>query len=232
MSYIRSLLPARNHTPFELPKEHGAVAVFSLSTVVSLCLCHTELTAVTSALIMLWLMMMSTHCETLLLIVTALSMLLMCLSGNVPVALLFLLVFLGIAVTQISQAAKDLWWKEIVGLSGAALAPLAVSSLLSGYFQSTILASLAFLASIMTGLCLIHACRPELRVNPLTTALLSLFFWVLLAGLKPMLALVSLLPFCLQVLWILKVKRPHFKQLGLAQGACMTIISLAILFLN
>lgn len=232
MAYIRSQLPARNHAPFELPKEHGAVAVFSMSTVVSLCLCHAELTTVTGALIMLWLMMMSTHYEILLFLMTALSMLLMCLSGKLAVALFSLLVFLGIEVTQTSQAAEDLWWREIVGLSGAALAPFAVSSLLSGNFQSIILASLAFLASIMTGLCLIHVCRPELKVNPMTTAFLSLFFWILLAGLRPMLALVSLFPYCLQVLWILKVKRPYFKQLGLAQAACMTIVSLAILFLH
>ncbi|HNB24007.1 MAG TPA: hypothetical protein PKZ32_16435 [Candidatus Melainabacteria bacterium] len=229
MSYIDLPMPARKYFFFKLPSEHGAVAVFSLATVVSLFLCRAELTPVAGALVLLWLIMMSTHNDKLLFFLTVLSALFMCLFGNSLVALFLFLSFLGIELTKASKAAESLWWREIVGLSGAALAPLVVAGLIAGNLQSILPAALAFLASVMTGIFLIHACRPEMKVSPLPTALFSLVFWIWLACLNSTLTLASLLPYCLQILWILKRKRPYLKQLGLAQAACMTLVSLAIL---
>ncbi|MBX9948255.1 MAG: hypothetical protein K2Y39_03735 [Candidatus Obscuribacterales bacterium] len=232
MSFFRSRLTCTNQPILKLPREHGAVTVFSLATLVSLFLSFGELTRLAWALVLLWLMMVSAYDCKLLFRTTCLSILLMGLCGNLTGALFFLLVFFGIETIKSSHGVRDLWWREILGLSGAALAPLLLNGLILSNFQSTLIACLAFLASVMTGISLIHARKPELNVNPIMTAILSLFLWIWLARLNPILTMACLAPFCLQVLWLFKAVSPSFKQLGIAQAACMTTVSLAVLFLH
>lgn len=232
MPFSGSPLPAPKHRFFELPREHGAVAIFSLATTVSLFLCKEQVTSASGALLLLWLIMMSIHDGKLLCAISMLSMILMFVSGHSSIAIFFVLIFLGIEVTQSNQKAEALWWREIVGLSGAALAPLTIAFLIMGEVQTVLPAALALIASTMTGVCTIHVCRSDLKVNPLATGLLSLFFWIWLAAINSMLALISLIPYLVQIFWIYKIRKPNFKQLGIAQAVSLALVSLAILFLH
>lgn len=231
MSHSVSPLNGRHPWMIWLPREHGAVTVFSFATLISLFLFRGDLAPIAGALLMLWLMMMSLHDQALLFLATVLSTLFMFACGQHLAAGLFLLAFLGLEIMQASTDVDDLWWREIVGLSGAALAPLLITGAISDNLQTVFCAAVALLASILTGLSLIHACRPELRGNPILSAGLSFLLWLSLAALNNRLTIVCLLPYCIQVLWILKRKKLSLKELGLAQAACLGLVSLSILLI-
>ncbi len=216
----------------KVPAERGAVVIFSLSTIVALFYCRSNITEAACALVVVWLMMLSAHNSRLLLAVSFPSIIAMALTGHIAAALFIGFVLLGIEMMQTSAEARHLWWRELIGLAGAGSIPLIAVALMAGEAAALMLAGTALLAAIMTGLCLIHACRPDLKVSPLPSALLSALFWIILEMLNPNLTISCLIPYCAQVLWILKRKRPGFKQLGLAQSACLLWIAASLVFLG
>lgn len=216
----------------KVPAERGAVVIFSLSTIVALFYCRSNITEAACALVVVWLMMLSAHNSPLLLAVSCPSIIAMALTGHIAAALFIGFVVLGIEMMQASAEARHLWWRELIGLAGAGSIPLIAVALMTGEAAPLVLAGTALLAAIMTGLCLIHTCRPDLKVSPLPTALLSALLWVILAVLNPSLTIGCLIPYCVQVLWILKRKKTGFKQLGLAQSACLLWVAASLIFLR
>jgi hypothetical protein len=176
-------------------------------------------------------MMLSAHNSLLLLAVSCPFIIAMALTGHIAAVLFIGFVVLGIVMMQASAEARHLWWRELIGLAGAGSIPLIAVALMTGEAEPLVLAGTALLAAIMTGLCLIHTCRPDLKVSPLPTTLLSALLWVVLAALNPSLTIGCLIPYCVQVLWILKRKKPSFKQLGIAQAVAMLWVSIATILL-
>lgn len=213
------------------PNEHGAVVIFSLSTLVSLLLCQDKAAATAGALLAVWLMMLAVHNSVLLLAIAILAIGSMVFSGYVHAALFIGVVLAGIETIKTSTASKDLWWRELLGLAGAVITPLTITTLVGTDIGTVFPALLSLLAATMTGLCLIHACRPELGVNPMPAAILSLVLWIALAKTDALAAMWCLPPYCLQALWILRCKKPSFKQLGIAQAAAMLWVSGVVILL-
>jgi len=232
MPLSTAVSPKQNPWLLKVPAERGAVVIFSLSTIVALFYCRFNITEAACALVVVWLIMLSAHNSLLLLAVSCPSIIAMALTGHIAAALFIGLVLAGVQMMQVSAEARHLWWRELIGLAGAGSIPLIVVALMAGEAAALMLAGTALLAAIMTGLCLIHTCRPDLKVSPLPTALLSAFLWVVLAALNPILTISCLIPFCAQVLWIWKRKKPGFKQLGLAQSACLLWVAASLIFLG
>lgn len=213
------------------PSEHGAVVIFSLSTIVSLSLCQDNVAATAGALLAVWLMMLAVHNSVLLLSIAFLAIVSMVCSGYVHAALFTGVVLAGIETIKTSAASKDLWWRELIGLSGAVTTPLALTALIGADIGSVSTALLSLLAATLAGMCLIHACRPELGVNALPSAILSFVLWIALAKINALVAMWCLLPYCLQALWLLQRKKPSFKQLGITQAMAMLWVSVATILL-
>lgn len=228
-----SAVSAKERTwTLRFPNEHGAVVIFSLSTLVSLFLCQDKVTASAGALLAVWLMMLAVHNSVLLLAIAILAIGSMVCSGYVHAALFIGVVLAGIETIKTSTASKDLWWRELLGLAGAVITPLTLTALMGTDIGAVVTALLSLLAATMTGLCLIHTCRPELGVNPLPAAVVSFVFWIALAKTNVLAAMWCLPPYCLQALWLLQCKKPNFKQLGIAQSAAMLWVSGAIVLLS
>lgn len=220
----------RNNDPFplKLPREHGAVGVFSLTTLMSLCLCPSNLVGVATGLALLWLMMTAKDNFRLLASISLFSILAFSFTGCPLAAVFVFAVFCALQFLQHSNNAKEFWWREIFGLTGAVLAPLMLTAFLSDASSLLLLAGTCFLAVVFTGVAIIHALRPELKIGPCVTASLALLFWILLAIQNMLLAVLCLLPFLVQGAWIARNPRPGYKELGIAQ-ICSLFFSAAML---
>ena len=215
-----------------LPQEHGAVVTFSIATVLALALSHSNIAAVPTGLILLWLLMLSAHNFVFLFSVSALGAVLLISQGYVLAALFLFAAFLAMETMQERNSGKEFWWRELVGLGGAVIAPFAMTSSISGCFNEMLFACLSLLAGVMTGLFLIHVSRPELKVSPTLTAVLSVVLWAILVALRPQLALVFALPFVVQLCWIRACRKPQYKQLGIAQGISLFWIAASLLLVG
>ncbi|MCC7529137.1 MAG: hypothetical protein IT342_11470 [Candidatus Melainabacteria bacterium] len=228
-----SLLSAKAKTwTLRFPSEHGAVVIFSLSTLVSLFLCQDKVTATALALLAVWLMMLAAHNSVLLLAIALLAIVSLVCCGYAPAALFIAVVLAGIEMVKTRTASKDLWWRELIGLAGAVITPLALTALIGADIGPVFTASLSLLSATLAGMYLIHAWRPELRVNPLPIAILSLVLWIALAKTNALVAIWCLPPYCLQVLLLLLRQKPNFKQLGIAQAVAMLWVSVATILLR
>lgn len=232
MTSNSAISPKDKTWTLKFPNEHGAVVIFSLSTVVSLFLCQDKVTATAGALLAVWLMMLATHNRALLLGIAFLAFVTLACSGYLHAALFIAVALAGIEIIKTSAASKDLWWRELVGLAGAVITPLALTALIGADIRPVFTAFLSLLAATLAGMCLIHASRPELGVNALPTAILSFVLWIALAKTNALVAMWCLPPYCLQALWLLRCLKPNFKQLGIAQAVAMLWVSVATISLS
>ncbi len=228
MTYASSFPFAGKQCSFKLPKEHGAVVVFSLSCIISLLLCRAEPTVAACSEIVLWAMVLSMHQPRQLLVVTALGILVLQLFFGAPLALLIAIVWVGLQATKSSHARNGFWWREAVGMSGVALAPLMVSYLVAGDHSLPLTAAAALLAAVFTGSALIRVSRKETRVNPIPAALLSLVLWLCLTAASPIIAALSLIPYVAQSIWLVQESSPSFKTLGQIQSLSLLWVAAAI----
>lgn len=212
-----------------LPREHGAVAVFSLSTILSLSLCRSHPVCVASSLAILWLMMSAKHSLFLLTVITLVSAFGLQTGGHSIAAIFIFAIFCALLLLQKSDSAKQLWWREILGLAGACCAPLCMTAIVADNYGWIVLTGNCLLAGIMTGLALIHALRSELKVSPLLTASLSFVLWLSLANQNPFLTALCLFPFCMQAVWIAKYPTPDYKALGIAQMCSLSFSAVMLL---
>lgn len=219
------------HWTFQLPREHGAVLVFSLSCIISLLICHTDPLYVAGSQLILWSMILSLHREEQLLIVATIGIIVLQLLSGTSAATWIAVVWAGSHVAR-SSSRKGFWWKEALGLSGSALAPIVLSYLLNGNFMLHLIVLTTLLAAIFTGTAFIRVTHKETGVTPLPTAVFSLILWLCLAATAPVIASLSLIPYVAQSIWILQSPRASFKQLGQAQSLCLcwtaTVIALHV----
>lgn len=220
--------PSSEQLSFKLPREHGAVVVFSLACIVSLLLCRADPIIMVVCELVFWAMMMSLHHPRQLFLIAFLSMLaLQLLSGSI-LAVWIGVVWLGAQTTMWSPTGKIPWWKEALGVSGACLAPLVVSLILTGEPALHSIVALSLLASIFTGSGLVRASRKDVLGDSLRSALLALLLWVCLALASPMTAALSLIPYVAQSAWLAEVTKPSFKQLGQVQCLCLLWVGVVI----
>lgn len=214
---------------FRLPKEHGAVVVFSLACIISLLLCRSEPLIMVICELVLWAMITSLHQPRQLFLIAFLSMLALQLLSGSLLALWIGVVWLGAQVTIWAPNGKIPWWKEALGVSGGCLAPLAVSLLLVGDPALHSLVLSAFLASIFTSSALVRASRKDVLGDPLKSALLALLLWACLVIASPITAALSLIPYVTQGAWLAEVtSRPSFGQLGQVQSLCLLWVAVVI----
>jgi hypothetical protein len=217
---------ACEHWSLRLPKEHVAIVVFSLACVISLLLCRTEPIIITCCQLVLWAMVLSLHHQRQLLLLAMLGMLALHALYGVPLAAWIAVVWAGVQATR--DFSTRFWWREALGLSGAALAPLMVSCILSGDYALHLIAGSALLAATLTGSALTRVSRTDTRVSSIPAALLSLFLWVYLAVTSPITAAIALVPYVAQSVWLIKVSKPSIKQLGRMQSACLFWVATTI----
>lgn len=213
---------------FKLPREHGAVVVFSLACIISLLLCRTDPLGMVAAELVLWAMMMSLDRPRQLLIIALLSMVALQLLYSSLLALWIGVVWLGAQVTTSAVPGKIPWWREALGISGACVAPLVVSLILAGDSGLHIIVAASLLASIFTGSALIRAARKETLENPIRSAILALALWIVLALASPITAALSLIPYVTQSVWLSTEIKPSFKKLGQVQSACLLWVAIVV----
>jgi len=209
-----------------LPRERGAVIVFSLSCLLSLLLSLGDPARTAMADLFLLLMLTSLHDEIQLGVVTAAAAATLTLVAGPLPGLWVSLIWLGIQFTHSRSSRKDMWWQELLGVAGVALAPLVFSCIFSGEVFLHFVAADALLASIFMSSALIRASRRDALVTPMPAMLLSFGLWLLLAYMEPPVAALSLIAYLAQTMWLVRVKRPSFKHLGLVQSACLFWVSL------
>lgn len=217
---------------FKLPKEHGAVVVFSMACLISLLLCRDNLPIIALAEIVLWAMILSLHRPMQLLLITSAGMAVL-FFGPTPLALWIAVVYAGSQVTSSRCSKIDSWLRETLGLTGAILAPIMVSYVVTQDLPLHFTVAAVLVAATLTGTALIRVSHRETGVSPNPVALLSLLLWVSLAAFNSLIIALVLLPYIVQSLWILKVPKPSFKQFGQIQCLCllwvMMILTLHIL---
>lgn len=229
MAFNSSILRTGENFTLKLPKEHGAVGVFSLATILSLSLSQSHVASVACGLAILWLMMTAKDNFLLLATISFLSASILCFAGHPQAAVFVLALFCGLQLMHNKNSAKEFWWREILGLSGAVLVPLLMTALLSGNYRSILIPGNCLLAGVMTGLAIIHASRQELKIHPALTACLSFLLWLLLALQNPLLTGLCLIPFVMQVIWISKGAKPGYKALGILQIGSLFFSSIMLL---
>ncbi len=215
-----------NDRLFLLPREHGAVIVFSLASIGSLLLCRAHLPAMVLAELILWSMILSLHRAKQLLLITVLGSIMLQLFLGTALASWLWVVWAGSRVARSTSFKTGMWWKEGLGLAGSALAPLVVSYMLVGNLPVHLLVACVFVAATLTGAALIRAIHRETHVTPIPAFLLSIVLWICLAAVQPLVVVASLMPFVAQSLWLVSPYKPSFKRLGQVQ--CLTLLWVAI----
>ncbi|MBX9692919.1 MAG: hypothetical protein K2Z81_11090 [Cyanobacteria bacterium] len=212
---------------FKLPKENGAVVVFSMACLFSILLSRDNLPIIALAEIALWAMMLSLHRPRQLLLITFVGMVVL-LSGPAPLSLWIAVVYAGIQVTSSRFSKIDSWLREILGLTGAILAPLMVSYVVTQDLPLHVTVTGVLVAATLTGTALIRVSHRETGVSPNPVALLSLFLWISLAAFNSSIVALVLIPYVVQGLWTSKVPKPSFKQFGQIQCFCLLWVAMIL----
>lgn len=121
-----------------LPKEHGAVVVFSLACIISLLLCRDNLPTMALCEVVLWTMILSLHRSTQLLVITFLGMVVLFLYSPSPLSLWIAVVCAGSRVTSSRSSKIHTWLREVLGLTGAISAPIMASYVIYSRFPSAL----------------------------------------------------------------------------------------------
>lgn len=212
---------------FKLPKEHGAIVVFSMACLISLFLCRDNLPLIALAEVMLWAMILSLHRPRQLLLITFVGMVVF-LFGPAPLPLWIAVVYAGSQVTSSRFSKIDSWIRETLGLTGAILAPIMVSYVVTEDLPLHFTVAAVLVAATLTGTALIRVSHREAGVSPNPVALLSLLLWVSLAAFNSLIIALVLIPYVVQSLWILKVPKPSFKQFGQVQCLCLIWVAMIL----
>jgi len=227
------LSPQGNWLSFKLPREYGAIVVFVLASTISLVLSVKEFAFIACLQLCLWPLILSAHRPQQLLLLTVLAVIILHLLAGLPFALWIAAVAVGIFAVSSSSLRLGALLRELIGLSGAALAPLVFSCLLALTQTSDLslhLSSIfALLAATLTSSTLIYLCRKQRTVALVLLAVLSLFLWLGLSVLSPSVAALSLVAYVLQGLWLVPDAPHSYKQLGQVQSLCLLWVSIAML---
>ncbi|MBX3073326.1 hypothetical protein KF913_05355 [Candidatus Obscuribacterales bacterium] len=213
---------------FKLPKEHGAVVVFAMACLISLLLCRDNLPIIALSEIVLWVMILSLHRPRQLLLITFVGMVVL-LFGPAPLSLWIAVVYAGSQVTSSKISKIDSWLRETLGLTGAILAPIMVSYVVTQDLPLHLTVAAILVAATLTGTALIRVSHLETGVSPNPVALLSLLLWIFLSAFNSLLIALVLIPYIVQSLWILKVPKPSFKQFGQIQCLCLLWVAMILI---
>lgn len=211
-----------------LPKEHGAVVVFSLACIISLLLCRDNLPTMALCEVVLWTMILSLHRSTQLLVVTFLGMVVLFLYSPLPLSLWIAVVCAGSRVTSSRSSKIHTWLREVLGLTGAISAPIMASYVITQDFHLHLTVAGVLVCATLTGTALIRASHREMGVTPHPVAAVSFLLWIFLTASNPLIVSIVLIPYVAQSIWILKVPKPSLKQLGQAQCLCLLWVSIIL----
>lgn len=225
---LQRLTIAPANDALKLPKEHGAVVVFSMACLLALLLCRNNLLIIALAEVVLWAMILSLHRPRQLLLVTIAGMVMLLIFAPTPLSLWIAVVYAGSLVTSSRLSKIAVWLRETLGLTGAILAPIMVSYVVTQDLQLHLTVGAVLVAATLTGTALIRVSHRETKVTPNPSFLLAMLLWILLAAFNPLIIALVLTPYIAQSVWILNVPKPSFKKLGQVQCLCLFWVSLIL----
>jgi len=216
---------AKLSLPFSVPKEHGAVICFALSTVLAAKLGWSALDSLLLPFVALWLtLLLSRRPHQAFWFGIGAAAVLAILGDSASVAPLIALFGIGIRVTDNVASAFGVVWRELLGMIAVAAIPLLAATIASGAASVGHTATLAYTASAITAALMIHILRRDSqRIKPFIWV--SVFFWMWLWAQEPGALFWCLMSFPMQLLLLLSRQKPSFKMLGILETVAMLFVT-------
>ncbi|HEY9870550.1 MAG TPA: hypothetical protein V6D08_15400 [Candidatus Obscuribacterales bacterium] len=212
--------------PFRVPREHGALVCFAISTVLAIKLAWQSLDFLLLPGIALWLTFLLSHRPVRAFWFAVLSAFLIALaSGAYTLAVPVALFGIGIRITSTVAASFGSVWRELMGMIGVAAMPLIMASIASRADAAAWTATLAYTASAVAASAMIHILRRDSkRIEPYLW--FSGALWIWLGVHEPGALLWCAMPFFPQLLFLSGKAKPSFKLLGILESAAMLWVSI------
>lgn len=207
--------------PFRVPREHGAVVCFTISTVLAIKLAWQSLDALLLPGVALWLTFLVSHRPVRAFWFAVVSAAVIALAGGsytlaAPVALFGT----GIRIASTLAASCGSAWRELMGMIGVAAMPLVMAFVVSQADATAWTATLAFTAATVGASAMIHILRRDWRRIKAYLSF-SVVLWIWLGVHEPYAFLWCGAPFLPQFLLLSCRGKPSFKLLGILESAAM-----------
>lgn len=217
--------PRRKFPALKLPAEHGAVVAFLLSGIIAGQLSHAPY-LFCCLFMLLWIVFLSMHNRKqsicLALVFAAATVLV---SGKVILALPFVIMQTGALAILACSKRLGMSFRETAGMFGACSLPILLSVLTSADLAKAALIASAFIGSTMMGTANVRLLRPDTRVSPLPPLLVSTLFIAFVFACSNRLAVLCLLPYALQLPFLMCSKKPSFKALGIRESISLLYVT-------
>ncbi|MBI4532955.1 MAG: hypothetical protein HY711_03325 [Candidatus Melainabacteria bacterium] len=207
----------------KIPREHGAVVSFVLSTLLALKLAWPISAELTSILAAIWIVFFLQHRPRLALYVGLFSAVVL----SVLCKSVFVVVLIGSFATGgrvLSYLSMKLGasWRETLGMLGLGIVPLVAATTITGQHEEGQVIMLAYAAASVIATSMIHILRRDPKRTWLPPVWVAGVLLVWLCAAEPSVLAICLTPFLIQLLWLIRKQKPSFAELGVIETVSMT----------
>ncbi|HEY9788682.1 MAG TPA: hypothetical protein V6D17_25060 [Candidatus Obscuribacterales bacterium] len=212
----------------KLPKEHGAVVIFSLASSLSASLA-VKGPVFALGLLVLWLAFLSLHRPLQCALIAVGGAFIMWLSSGNPMASVTPLFMAGgLKIVEAAAARLNAPGRETFGILGVSILPFMLAATAGSPLSDALLVGACFAACALTGNAIVRSARQELKAGVGLPLAISALLWFGIALVEPVLLVLCCLPFSLEMFWLQGHEKPSFKSLGIAATVCMVLVTISL----